>query len=255
MDKSVAEENKWWERWRRLRDKQAADVLIQLYMPLVQYHVQRIGSGLPPSVDRSELRSFGLMGLYDALEKFDRKRDLKFDTYASFRVRGAILDGLRKADWMPRSVRDKNKRIEKAAEEIEQEKKRTATLEEVAHKCGMTADEVSRTVSEGMLSTLVSLDDGAGSTGGDYPTASIEDPSAQLPDRYLIEQENKRMLAEQIDKLGEKERTVVSLFYYEGLTLTEIGRVMGLSTSRISQIHTKALFKLRQYLTGGDKNH
>lgn len=238
-----------WNRWNTERNKDAADFLLQLYMPLVQYHVQRIGAGLPRNVDRSELQSYGLIGLYDALEKFDSHRDLKFDTYASFRIRGAILDGLRKEDWMPRSVREKSKRIERAADQIEQEQKRSASIEEIAEKCGMTVSEVSQVVSEGLLTNLLSLDDGAPGGKNDTPSVSIEDPDAIQPDQYLIDQENRHILAEEIDKLSEKERLVVSLFYYEGLTLTEIGQVLELSTSRISQIHSKALFKLRQYLT------
>lgn len=248
MDKSETMEQEYWKRWNQSRDKDAADYLLQIYMPLVQYHVQRIGAGLPKNVDRDELQSFGLFGLYDALEKFDSRRDLKFDTYASFRIRGAILDGLRKEDWMPRSVREKSKKIEKAAEKIEQEQKRSASIDEVAERCGMTTDEVSQVISEGLLSNLLSLDDGlSGGKNESAPTA-IEDPDAVLPDRYLIDQENHRMLAEEIDKLNEKERLVVSLFYFEGLTLTEIGQVLKLSTSRISQIHSKSLFKLRQFL-------
>jgi RNA polymerase sigma factor, FliA/WhiG family len=242
-------ELEYWDRWNKSRDKSAADALLQLYMPLVQYHVQRISAGLPRNVDRSELQSFGLIGLYDALEKFDRNRYLKFDTYASFRVRGAILDGLRKEDWMPRSVREKGKRIERASEQIEQEQKRSASMEEVAEKCGMSVKEVSEVVSGGLLTNLLSLDDGTATGSSDYLQGAIEDQGAMLPDQHLIAQENRRMLSKEIDRLNEKERTVVSLFYYEGLTLTEIGQVLSLSTSRISQIHSRALFKLRQYLS------
>ncbi|WP_010630931.1 FliA/WhiG family RNA polymerase sigma factor [Sporolactobacillus vineae] len=249
MTKPDVMELEYWERWNKSRDKSAADALLQLYMPLVQYHVQRISAGLPKNVDRSELKSYGMIGLYDALEKFDRKRYLKFDTYASFRVRGAILDGLRKEDWMPRSVREKSKRIERASEQIEQEQKRAATLEEVAKKCRMSIEEVSQVVSEGLLTNLLSLDDGTSAGGSDYVQGAIEDQAATLPDQHLIEEEDRRALAREIDRLNEKERTVVSLFYYEGLTLTEIGQVLSLSTSRISQIHSKALFKLRQFLS------
>lgn len=249
MAKTDEMEPEYWDRWNKSRDKSAADALLHLYMPLVQYHVQRISAGLPRSVDRSELQSYGLIGLYDALEKFDRNRYLKFDTYASFRVRGAILDGLRKEDWMPRSVREKGKRIERASEQIEQELKRSASLEEVAEKCSMSVKEVSQVVSEGLLTNLLSLDDRTSAGNGDYLQGTIEDQDVMLPDQHLIAQENRHMLAKEIDRLNEKERTVVSLFYYEGLTLTEIGQVLSLSTSRISQIHSRALFKLRQYLS------
>ncbi|MFT8317114.1 MAG: FliA/WhiG family RNA polymerase sigma factor [Sporolactobacillus sp.] len=249
MAKTDATETEYWNRWYESHDKAAADFLLQLYVPLVHYHVQRISAGLPKSVDRGDLQSFGLIGLYDALEKFDRNRDLKFDTYASFRVRGAILDGLRKQDWMPRSVREKSKKIEKTAERIEQKKMRAATLEEVAAACEMSSDEVSQILSEGLLSNLLSLDEIPGTASSESASSGIEDDDAVLPEQHLIDQENRRMLSEEIDKLNEKERLVVSLFYFDGLTLTEIGQVMNLSTSRISQIHSKALFKLRQFLS------
>lgn len=242
-------EQEYWDRWNASRDKHAADALLQIYMPLVQYHVQRISVGLPKNVDRSELQSYGMIGLYDALEKFDRNRYLKFDTYASFRVRGAILDGLRKEDWMPRSVREKSKRIERASEQIEQEQKRSASLEEVANKCKMSVEEVSQVVSDGLLTNLLSLDDGTSPGSSDYLQGAIEDEAASRPDQRLIKKEENQALAKEIDRLSTKERTVISLFYYDGLTLTEIGQVLSLSTSRISQIHSKALFKLRQFLS------
>ncbi|MCO7125972.1 FliA/WhiG family RNA polymerase sigma factor [Sporolactobacillus shoreicorticis] len=245
-------ESKYWDRWVQSHDAEAANCLLELYMPLVNYHVQRIGSGLPRNIDRGELQSFGLLGLYDALEKFDRQRDLKFDTYASFRIRGAILDGLRKEDWMPRSTREKSKKIEKAAEQIEQEKMRSAKLEEVADVCGLSPEEVSQVLSESLLSNLLSLDDGSSGKGGEFPSSSIEDNHAVLPEKRLVDQENRAQLAKEIDKLSEKERLVVSLFYFEELTLTEIGQILNLSTSRISQIHSKALFKLRQYLSANE---
>lgn len=251
MAKAEANEAEYWNRWYASRDKEAANFILQQYSSLVHYHVQRISSGLPKNVDRSDLQSFGLIGLYDALEKFDRARDLKFDTYASFRVRGAILDGLRKQDWMPRSMREKSKKIEKAAEIIEQQKMRAATLEEVAEACGMTIEEVSQIVSEGLFSNLLSINETSGESGSEIALSGIEDTEAVLPERHLVEQEDHQMLANEIDKLGEKERLVVSLFYFDGLTLTEIGQVLDLSTSRISQIHSKALFKLRQFLGKG----
>ncbi|WP_255304676.1 FliA/WhiG family RNA polymerase sigma factor [Sporolactobacillus terrae] len=242
-------ESIYWERWIQSHDRKAANCLLEIYMPLVTYHVQRIGAGLPRNVDREELQSFALLGLYDALEKFDRNRDLKFDTYASFRIRGAILDGLRKADWMPRSMREKSKKIEKAVEKIEQNQMRSATLEEVAKLCKMTVNEVSQVVSESLFSNLLSLDDG-GSDNGESGANAIEDTRSDSPEEHVLEEERHAQLAKEIDKLNEKERLVVSLFYYEELTLTEIGQVLNLSTSRISQIHSKALLKLRNYLTG-----
>ncbi|MCL1630860.1 FliA/WhiG family RNA polymerase sigma factor [Sporolactobacillus sp. CPB3-1] len=252
MGKSEHLESKYWDRWIQNRDPEAANCLLEIYLPLVQYHVQRISSGLPRNIDRGELQSFGMLGLYDALEKFDPHRDLKFDTYASFRVRGAILDGLRKEDWMPRSTREKSKKIEKAAEQIEHQKMRTATLEEVADACGMQPEEVSQVLSESLLSNLLSLDDSSSGKGAEFSSSAIEDIQAVQPEKKLIDEENREQLAREIDKLNEKERLVVSLFYFEELTLTEIGQILNLSTSRISQIHSKALFKLRQYLSSNE---
>lgn len=248
MARSDNKEMECWDRWRREHDKTAADYLLQLYMPLVNYHVQRISVGLPKNVERSELKSHGLYGLYDALEKFDFERDLKFDTYASFRIRGAILDGLRKEDWMPRSVREKIKKIEAAVEKIEQRKMGTATLEEVADACGMPAEEVGKIMSENLFASLVSLDDDQTVNFGERAGSMIEDKITELPEEQVIKEENYHLLASQIAELKHNERLVITLFYYEGLTLTEIGHVLGLSTSRISQIHSKALFKLRKYL-------
>jgi len=248
MARSDNKEMECWDRWRREHDKNAADYLLQLYMPLVNYHVQRISAGLPKNVERSELKSHGLYGLYDALEKFDCERDLKFDTYASFRIRGAILDGLRKEDWMPRSVREKIKKIEAAAEKIEQEKMRTATIEEVAAASGMPVEEVGKIMSESLFASLVSLDDDQNVNAGERSASVIEDKVTVLPEEQVIKEENHHLLASQIAQLKHNERLVITLFYYEGLTLTEIGHVLGLSTSRISQIHSKALFKLRKYL-------
>ncbi|MFT8390870.1 MAG: FliA/WhiG family RNA polymerase sigma factor [Sporolactobacillus sp.] len=254
MAEANANEADYWNRWYATRDKEAANFLLQQYVPLVHYHVQRISASLPKSVDRGDLQSFGLIGLYDALEKFDQTRDLKFDTYASFRVRGAILDGLRKQDWMPRSMREKSKWIEHAAEVIEQREMRTATLEEVAAACTMTAEEVSQIVSEGLFSNLLSINETSGERSNELSLSGIEDTETIRPEEHLLAQEGHRMLIQEIDKLGDKERLVVSLFYFDGLTLTEIGQVMNLSTSRISQIHSKALFKLRQFLGSAKSN-
>lgn len=139
------DEQKYWEKWINSRDTEAGDMLVKKYMPLVSYHVQRISVGLPRNVSREDIKSLGLMGLLDALQKFDPSRDLKFDTYASFRVRGAILDGLRKEDWLPRSTRDRAKKIEAKTVEMEQSLLRHVTADEVAASLEMTPEEVYQT--------------------------------------------------------------------------------------------------------------
>ncbi|MTT32254.1 FliA/WhiG family RNA polymerase sigma factor [Terrilactibacillus sp. BCM23-1] len=243
------QEKQYWKRWIDHRDPEAADNLLKIYLPLVHYHVQRIILGLPNSVSRDELVSHGLFGLYDALEKFDTTRDLKFDTYASFRIRGSIIDGLRKEDWMPRSLREKNKKIEATTEMLEQKYLRSVTLEEVARACDMSTDDVAKVVSEDMFANLISLDEEYENDKGEYPVVYVEDKSVPTPDHVILKNEKYKMLSEDIKRLNEKEQLVITLFYYEELTLTEIGHILELSTSRISQIHSKAIYKLRHYLT------
>ncbi|HET7522354.1 MAG TPA: FliA/WhiG family RNA polymerase sigma factor [Bacillales bacterium] len=237
-----------WENWHANRDRDAGERLLLLYMPLVNYHVHRISVGLPRGVDIEELKSHGMIGLYDALDKFDAKRDLKFDTYASFRIRGAILDGLRKEDWVPRSLREKARKIDAATEKLQQQYLRPATTIEVAEEVGLTEEEVASVQSESFLANVLSIDDDVRRSGEGQQYFSLEDKKAAVPEAELVKDETVRDLAEIIETLNENEKLVVSLFYYEELTLTEIGKVLGLSTSRISQIHSKALFRLKQAL-------
>ncbi len=218
-------------------------------MSLVHYHVHRIGVGLPKNVDKEELISHGLIGLYDALEKFDRSRDLKFDTYASFRVRGAIIDGLRREDWLPRSVRDKAKKIDDVTERLEQEKGRLITAEEIAEELEMNTEEVIKVNADSFVSNMLSIDEEtADSEREESYRNTIEDPNTPTPEQQLDRDALKEDLRSVIEKLNDREQLVISLFYDEGLTLTEIGEVLELSTSRISQIHSKALYKMRQVL-------
>ncbi|MBM6618419.1 FliA/WhiG family RNA polymerase sigma factor [Bacillus suaedaesalsae] len=243
------EDQIYWQKWTESRDTNAGDSLIKLYMPLVNFHVQRISVGLPKSVNRDDLMSLGMLGLYDALEKFDPTRDLKFDTYASFRIRGAIIDGLRKEDWLPRSSREKSKKIDSVIEKLEQKHMRTVTPSEVAEELGMTEEEVQQTVTEGFFANVLSLDDGLKDDDAtDAPKFTIKDEKTLTPEDKMLKDELVEKLTSVIEQLNDKEQLVVSLFYKEELTLTEIGQVMSLSTSRISQIHSKALFKMKKIL-------
>ncbi|HET7578460.1 MAG TPA: FliA/WhiG family RNA polymerase sigma factor [Bacillales bacterium] len=246
-----AEEQVYWDSWISNRDPEAGEQLMQLYMPLVHYHVQRIAVGLPRGVDADELKSHGLMGLFDALNKFDPGRDLKFDTYASFRIRGAILDGLRKEDWMPRSLREKVRKIDGATDRLQQEYMRPVTPKEVAEEIGYREEEVVAAQSESFLANVLSMDDDHSRDDG-IMNISIEDKKTALPEKELMKEETIAHLTDTIKTLNQKEQLVISLFYYEGLTLTEIGRVLELSTSRISQIHSKALFRLKKVFASGD---
>ncbi|WP_243386885.1 FliA/WhiG family RNA polymerase sigma factor [Bacillus kexueae] len=246
---TLNDEKQYWQKWIECRDRQACDMLIKKYMPLVRYHVGRISVGLPKNVDKEDLMSLGMFGLYDALEKYDPDRDLKFDTYATFRIRGAILDGLRKEDWLPRSSREKTKKIEVAIERLEQKYLRNVTPEEIAEEVGMSKEEVLQAVNENYFSNILSIDEQLQDhDDGENLTIMIKDDRAKTPEDRLIEGELFDQLAYLITQLNEKEQLVISLFYKEELTLTEIGQVLGLSTSRISQIHSRALSKLKVVL-------
>lgn len=255
MQPTSKEEHKLWKRWIAERDPRAGDLLIKKYTPLVSYHVQRIGASLPKNVSRDELTSLGMMGLFDALNKFDISRDLKFDTYASFRVRGAIIDGLRKEDWLPRSAREKSKKLESQIELMEQQLQRHVTPEEVAMSLGVDVDDVYQTMQEHFMSNILSMDEQSSEQDdSEGKSFVIRDDQIRTPEQEVIKSELLDDLVESIKNLNQKEQQVLSLFYTEELTLTEIGEMMNLSTSRISQIHSKALFKLRNLLSAEMEN-
>lgn len=244
-------EQQLWDLWTTEQDGEAANQLVHLYDYLVSYHVQRISAHLPKSVSKDDVRSLGMLGLYDALKKFDTTRDLKFDTYASFRIRGSIMDGLRKEDWLPRSVRDRSKKIEQVAEKIEQQLQRPATAKEIADELGLSIGEVEETVKDSLFANVLSMEEKPKDGSEDHKEGigySIPDDHTLTPSESLIQSENHHELATQIEELNDKEQMVISLFYKEELTLTEIGQIMELTTSRISQIHAKALYKLKHAL-------
>lgn len=246
---STVEEQINWQKWIKAHDTESGDYLVKKYLPLVSYHVQRISVTIPKSVSREDLRSLGMIGLYDALEKFDYSRDLKFDTYASFRIRGAILDGLRKEDWLPRSTRDKSKKIEAAIEKLEQQMMGKVNVSDIAEELDMTEEEVYTTMNEQFFANVLSMDEQPiDSDDKESPFYTIRDKKAELPEEKVVKNELMDELAAIIDQLTEKEQIIISLFYQEELTLTEIGQILNLSTSRISQIHSKALYKLRHSL-------
>lgn len=238
-----------WDRWTKSRDSDACDRLVEAYLPLVEYHVQRIGANLPRNVQLDDLRSHGMLGLYDALEKFDHKRELKFDTYASFRIRGAIIDGLRQEDWLPRSKRDKIKKIEQATEILEQKYGRYVSAMEVADYLGIKEEEVLDVMKESFVANQLSIDEPTqDSEKEDTFIQNIVDNKTLTPEQCLEKKAQIEELVKVIKSLNEKEQLVISLFYFEELTLTEIGEILNLSTSRISQIHSRTIFKLQQKL-------
>ena len=245
----LTEEDACWKLWLNDRDPDAGDRLVRKYTPLVNYHVQRIGSGLPRNVSRDEIMSLGLQGLFDALTKFDPGRDLKFDTYASFRIRGSIIDGLRKEDWLPRSSREKTKKLEEEISKLEQKLLRHATPEEIAQHLGITVEEVYQTVHEHYFSNVLSMDERMNDDEEEgQKSFIIKDDHERTPEQQIVMGELVGDLAMKIKELNHNEQLVLNLFYTDEMTLTEIGEILNLSTSRISQIHSKALFKLRKLL-------
>lgn len=244
-------EDTLWDQWLNSNEDEAANALIEHYMYLVNFHVDRVASHVPSSVNREDLKSFGLLGLFDALKKFEIKRNLKFDTYASFRIRGAIIDGLRKEDWLSRSTRDKAKKVAEISQNLEQKLQRIPTAKEIAKIANMTVEEVETSVKDTIFSNVLSIDEKPKKHETDYQEGigySIPDETAVLPDNHIVDAELKKELADSLKSLNDNEQLVISLFYYDELTLTEIGRVMELTTSRISQIHKTAIFKLRRTL-------
>lgn len=240
-----------WNDWVKSHDEHIGNELINHYMYLVQYHVERVAAYIPESFDKNDLKSLGLMGLFDALNKFDPNRNLKFDTYATIRIHGSIMDGLRREDWLPRTLRDRSKKIEKASQELEQQFKRTPTSAEIAKKLNLTEDEVESTVVDTLYANKLSIDSMVPTNEGDETNeaaAMIEDVQGIQPEEIMIHTELKEELKKGIQQLNNNEQMVISLFYMEELTLTEIGSVLNLTTSRISQIHKKAIFKLKDIL-------
>ena len=211
---------------------------------------------LPKTVEKDDIRSLALEGLLDSLDKFDLARDLKFETYASWRIKGAIIDGLRKSDWLPRSVRQQVKKIEQAYAVLEQEKNRPVTDKEVSDHLGITKAELNKTVSEAALSTMISIDQTIQEDTGQVALVNmLENNNAESPERQLMESVLKETLANAIERLPEKEKITVSLCYFEELTLTEIAEVLDLSVGRISQLHSKAMLRLRAAIVSVHDNY
>lgn len=236
-----------WRKFKNDGDIAAEKELVEHYLYLVDQVVYRIASGLPKNVIKDDLRSFGFVGLIDAVRKFDLDRGNQFVTYATWRIRGSILDGLRESDWLPRSLRDKAKKIEEAYTLLEQEKLGSVTDEEVSEHLGMTVAELHRVLQEVSVSSFYSLDEPMIDDENQESNRKtvLVDETLPGPEDIVIRSSMKEFLVEQIRQLPEKEQLVLSLFYFNELSFTEIAEVLNLSTSRISQLHSKAIFRLR----------
>ena len=240
-----------WRRYKIMENCAARDRLIQHYAYLVKITAGRIVSNLPPSMERDDLVSAGVVGLIKAVDNFDTTRQVKFETYAIALIRGAMLEMLREDDWVPRSVRDNLKMLERTYIQLETALGRPALEHEVAEAMSMEPERFNRLLVEASRTSLMSLEEAlVGSEGSEKLHLSdvLHDGSA-TPTLEAEIGERKRMLAKSIDRLPERERHVVSLYYYEGLTFKEIGRILTISESRVYQLHTQAVVRLQGYLT------
>ena len=238
-----------WKEFKDTAEPQLRERLILHYSPLVKYVAGRVGVGLPPNIEQADLVSYGIFGLIDAIEKFDISRAIKFETYAISRIKGAIIDELRAIDWIPRSVRYKAREVEKAYAALQARLHRTPTEAEVAQELGIALEDLHTIFSQVSFVNVVALDElmSAGQERGDKLSLvdTLEDTKAEDPVQAFESEETKYLLAKAINTLPEREKIVVTLYYYEGLTLAEIGQVLGVTESRICQMHTKAVLQLR----------
>jgi RNA polymerase sigma factor for flagellar operon FliA len=240
-----------WADYKSSGSRDARDKLIVHYSPLVKYVAGRVSVGLPQNIEQADLVSYGIFGLIDAIDKFDPERAIKFETYAIARIKGAIIDELRSIDWVPRSVRAKARAVEKAYSTLEASLLRTPTDAEVATEMGISESDLHGIFNQISFVGLVALDEmlsggerGESTTLGDTIPDKGEGPVAA----FEVE-EMKQLLASAINRLGDREKVVLTLYYYEGLTLAEIGEVLGVTESRVCQIHTKSVLQLRSKMS------
>jgi len=243
-------EEELWKEYKRTKNPKIREELILKYASTVKYIAGKIAINTPPQVEFDDLVSYGILGLIDAIEKYDITQGIKFKTYASTRIKGAIIDELRILDWLPRSLRHKAKQLEQIYGELEYKLGRSATDKEVAMALNITEEELGRLILDVSSASLISLDDlwYLESDEKREIIETVESPPEQGPEAALEQKEMKKFLVEAINRLPDKEKEVIILYYYDDLTLKEIGSVLGVSESRISQLHTQAILRLKGYL-------
>ncbi|MBV9819099.1 MAG: RNA polymerase sigma factor WhiG [Solirubrobacterales bacterium] len=242
-----------WRKYKSSGDQRARERLVVAYSPLVKYVAGRMSSGLPAHVEESDLISYGLGGLISAIERFDLSRDIKFETYAITRIRGAVIDELRTLDWVPRSVRARAREFERVNSKLEARLQRAPSDEEMATELELSVEEFQEALLQISNSTIVALDElwNVSDSSGDSVSLldTLPDRGAPDPQMLVDESELRDRIADAIAALPEREKLVVALYYYENLTLREIGEVLGVTESRVSQLHTKAVLRLRSKLS------
>lgn len=240
--------NKLWDEYLKNKRQETREKIILEYAPLVKVVSGRLSMYLGYNVEYEDLVSYGIFGLIDAIDKFDPKKAVKFETYASLRIRGAILDQIRKMDWIPRTIRQKQKRIDTVIKEIEISNGRNATDDEIAEGLGITGDEYIEWQSQMKITNVVSLNEYM-EQGAEVPNeAKVTSAKFDAPEDVVAQNELKETLKDSLELLTEKERKVILLYYYEELTLKEISNVLEVSESRVSQLHTRALQKMKEKL-------
>lgn len=242
-----AKRSKLWEKYSQKQDSETREALIIEYVPLVKLVSGRLSMYLGYTVEYEDLVSYGIFGLIDAIDKFDYRKGIKFETYASLRIRGAILDQIRKMDWIPRSVRQKQRQIDAAITKLESAEDKTATDEEIAKELDISLEEYYVWQGQTKVTGIASIDEFV-EQGIEVRAFDNQKYADNEPEKVYEKEELKNLLKESLDKLTEKERMVVVLYYYEELTLKEISSVLEVSESRVSQLHTKALQKMKQIL-------
>jgi RNA polymerase sigma factor FliA len=242
-----------WRKYKGSGDQRARERLVVAYSPLVKYVAGRMATGLPAHVDEADLISYGLGGLISAIERFDMSREIRFETYAITRIKGAILDELRALDWVPRSVRARARQIERANVKLEARFQRVPSEEELAVELEMTVEEFRDALLQIANSAVSALDElwTSSDSSGDSVSLldTLRDPAAADPERIVDQNEVRDRIAEAVARLPEREKLVIALYYYENLTLREIGEVLRVTESRVSQLHTKAVLGLRSNLS------
>ncbi len=245
-----------WMDYKKTRNPKIRENFIKQYAPLVRYVAGKVAMGLPQSVDYDDLVGFGVFGLIDAIDKFDPAKHVKFKTYAVTRIRGAIFDELRAIDWVPRSVRQKSREVEEAIVHLESKLGRQVSDKEIAGEMGMSEDDFNDTMLKISGTSVLSLND-VWYTGDENDKVSIvesiESPQAMNPDNLVERDAIKKVIVEAMQELPDKEKKVLVLYYYEDLTLKEIGKVLEVTESRVSQLHTKAIARLRARLMNARK--
>ena len=245
------DEYKLWKKYKRTKNRALREEIVKRYLYLVKYVAGRVAIGLPPNVEFNDLVSYGILGLFDAITKYDVTQGNKFETYAVSRVRGSIMDELRKLDWAPRLLRKKAREIEKKSRELEEKLGRTPQDDDLARGLKISVDELNNIYSELNSTTFLSLDEVWQNDEGNKPISrlqTIEDSIHSNQFQFVHQNEVKELLSSSIDELPEREKLVVVLYYYENLTLREIGEVLNVSESRVCQIHTKVVLRLRSQL-------